>query len=157
MKNADDLELWGDVDDGWYALMASSGRVLGGASIEGTADDWRGIAKALREGGDFRSIENYRCACRLDDDEVFELWSPRNTVGMPLKVPKSEGPKLARHIERVLAGVHGVTAQSELERLADRLRKEVRAYTDRAKDSLRVKAFQEVIAMIEDRLEELAL
>lgn len=68
-------------DEDWHVLFDADMRYVSDACVEGTAAEWRDIAKALR----LCASESFkRCAVRatLRDGLVeFALYSPRNTCG----------------------------------------------------------------------------
>ncbi len=87
------MKLWldqGPFED-WFVLRGGKNW----ASLEGTAADWRGIAKALVER---RNYSEKRIAVRFKDD-VATLYSPRNAVGENDSVVVDDCPALAQHIE----------------------------------------------------------
>ena len=73
-----------------------SGRVSD-ADVEGTADEMRGIAKAIRERGYYAAR---RCAVQVNETGV-EFWSPRNSMGSA-SVSLATADALADEIESKL-------------------------------------------------------
>ncbi len=74
-----------------------------GASIEGTAAEWREIADGLDAG---KSVSHRRCCASFGfkDGQVC-FWSPRNSVDDFTAVPKDKAAELAKHIRMVLDNV----------------------------------------------------
>lgn len=87
-----------DGDSDWYALHDATGRYVSDACVEGTAEDMRALADALRAG---ISVYIKRCAARIVDGE-WHLYSPRNTLGGHATLPLERGAELADIIERAL-------------------------------------------------------
>jgi len=65
------VEKWDWLDD-WYVLQGG-----GGASVEGTLEEWKAIAAGIRAG---ENVAFRRVACQITPGGV-DLWSPRNACG----------------------------------------------------------------------------
>lgn len=81
--------------DDWWCLSSRSG----GADVEGTAEEWSAIAKAIREG---RRESFKRCAVSAPQKGKVEFYSPRNSVKASLVLSVEEAFALAAQIDEVL-------------------------------------------------------
>jgi hypothetical protein len=69
---------------GWYVILCGDRlRQIGGASVEGTAEEMRALADAL---ADRRDYSAGRCRVVVPDGHAFVLSSPRNTI-TPTEIP----------------------------------------------------------------------
>lgn len=94
-----ELEKCWDDDTDWYSLQG------GGqwASVEGTAEEWREIARAMK-GRHHESFRRCAVACRVDG--TVHLWSPRNATGDSdvVKLTEAEARTLEDQIVALLGG-----------------------------------------------------
>ena len=88
----------GSFDDWWVIERAPVGRLLD-ADVEGTAEEMRGIAAAIRARGRYSAK---RCAVDAREPDGVRLWSPRNSAAAAL-VDYAEADCLAVVIEGKLA------------------------------------------------------
>jgi hypothetical protein len=84
------------VDDDWYSVERVR---FGGASLEGTADEMREIARAILARSDARFK---RCAVRVFGGHA-EMWSPRNSMSSRF-VPLDIADDFARRALAMLDG-----------------------------------------------------
>ena len=86
---------------GWYAILRDErlGQV-GGASVEGTAEEMRALADALEARRDYSAD---RCRVLVPDSDRFRLSSPRNTI-TPTEIPM-------RHAAGLIASIRAETAK----------------------------------------------
>lgn len=87
--------------EGWCALRDASYRYVSDACVEGSVEEFRELAAALRAGQRYRAK---RCSAWIEDGRWW-FCSPRNTVGGSAALPLERGAELADIIERALAGV----------------------------------------------------
>jgi len=95
-----------DSDDecDWHVMRDASFAYVSDACVEGTAEEWRDIASALRNR---ESVSFKRCSVRWSGD-TFTLCSPRNTMGRVARLSGyAKADELADIIERALAALAG--------------------------------------------------
>jgi hypothetical protein len=63
--------------DDWYVLCDEYGRDVGGASVEGTLEEWVQIAHAMKKR---ESCSHKRCSARWMG-HYYSFSSPRNSMG----------------------------------------------------------------------------
>jgi hypothetical protein len=85
------------VSDDWYSV--EPGR-FGGASLEGTADEMRQIARAILG----RSHARFKRAAVDATGDYCEMWSPRNSTGRRV-VPLAVADDFARRALALLGEV----------------------------------------------------
>ncbi len=85
----------------FYVLVNDREQYIGSACVEGHADEWKEMSKALRSGGSYSAK---RCAVRFEDGSAL-FWSPRNSASMrgAGRLPQSLAAQLADAIDAVLA------------------------------------------------------
>ena len=64
---------------GWWSVYTEDGRAINGASVEGTTEELRALARAIRERTHYTER---RCAvdARPETGDAVYLWSPRNST-----------------------------------------------------------------------------
>lgn len=89
-----------DRDCDWHVLRGSKYGYVSDACVEGTTEEWRAIAEALRKG---ESVRFRRCAVHWLDAVTFLLCSPRNTLGNAARLSgHAKANELADIIDRAL-------------------------------------------------------
>ena len=86
----------------FYVLVDNCEQYIGSACVEGHADEWRGMAEALRSGGSYHAK---RCAVEFEDGAAL-FWSPRNTTSIKRgagRLPQALAAELADAIDAGLA------------------------------------------------------
>lgn len=83
----------------FYVLVDAREQYVSDACVEGHADEWRDIVRALRARD---RTHHKRCAVKFEEDGTALFYSPRNTMGRSARLPAGEVTALADMIERVL-------------------------------------------------------
>lgn len=80
----------------WYVLTFKNGRQPKGKSIEGSKEDWIGLANCIRSGSNL--FEKKRLACQWNGSTFWSFWSPRNSTKMEVSMINLAALELAKYI-----------------------------------------------------------
>jgi hypothetical protein len=88
-----------DAECGWCVIRDAQYRYVSDACVEGTPEEMRAIATAIRAG---ESISFKRCRA-LREGDFYAFSSPRNTMGKAARLPMQQALELAVAIDGALA------------------------------------------------------